>query len=98
MQQKVSLEEKCWKEKFHEVELNLLNVTKENERLLVEKDELQTGLTQVQGLRESVTEMELKLKELQSKLQGEENEKRLLEAKYDEVRQVMKWLLLHFII
>lgn len=46
---------------------------------------LEADLRQLQGLQETTSEMQAKLKELQAKLQDEEGEKKLLEQKYDEV-------------
>uniref|UniRef100_A0A1E1XIS9 Putative ribosome-binding protein 1 n=1 Tax=Amblyomma aureolatum TaxID=187763 RepID=A0A1E1XIS9_9ACAR len=46
---------------------------------------LEADLRQLQGLQETTSEMQAKLKELQAKLQDEEGEKKVLEQKYDEV-------------
>nr|XP_037275140.1 ribosome-binding protein 1-like isoform X2 [Rhipicephalus microplus] len=44
----------------------------------------EADLQQLHGLQETTSEMQVKLKELQAKLQDEEGEKKLLEQKYDE--------------
>lgn len=55
------------------------------ESLVSQNKELESSLKDLQGLRQTVLDMEEKLKDLQTKLQGEANEKRVLETKYDEV-------------
>jgi len=57
----------------------------DNETLVKQKKELETTIKELQGLSQTVVEMEEKLKDLQAKLQGEEDEKRALVTKFEEV-------------
>lgn len=85
MQANVENEESQWHKKLNDSENRIENLRHENDKLLKEKLALEASIEQISSLRETISEMEIKLKELQGKLQGEESEKKLLEAKYEEV-------------
>lgn len=82
------------REQEYQNELNILST--ENNKLHEENKNLETNLSQIQGLRETIVEMEHNLKELKLKLQSEENEKKQWQSKYDEVskKQVLEVLAL----
>lgn len=48
------------------------------------------NLAEQQDFNETIHDVKLELEELQSKLQGVENEKKHLEAKYDQVSRLNK--------
>ncbi|CAG2112944.1 unnamed protein product [Medioppia subpectinata] len=85
LQNKVESQERDLKHREQEFGSELKTHSGENVKLRDEIKRLESSLVQFQEFKETFTEMEDKLKELQSKLSGEENEKKLLEHKYDEV-------------
>ena len=92
LQKKIESQETNSKTREQEFESELKSHSDENNKLREEIKRLESSLVQIQEFKETIADMEHKLKELQSKLSGEENEKRILEQKYDEVskRQVLK--------
>ena len=92
LQNKIESQETNSKTREIEFEIEMKSRLDENNKLREEIKRLESSLVQFQEFKETIAEMEHKLKELQSKLSGEENEKKILEQKYDEVskRQVLK--------
>lgn len=92
LQNKIESQEANLKRREQEFETELKCRSDENIKLREEIKRLELSLVQIQEFKETIADMEHKLKELQSKLSGEENEKKLLEQKYDEVskRQVFE--------
>lgn len=73
-------EKSSWQEQLHES-------ARKQEALTLRCGALEEDLLRLQGLQETTSEMQAKLKELKEKLQDEEGEKKLLEQKYDEARR-----------
>lgn len=85
LQSKVEEEQRVWETEQRTASEASSRLSAERDTLVSQKRELESTIKDLQGLSQTVVEMEEKLKDLQSKLQGEEHEKKALVTKFDEV-------------
>lgn len=78
-------QEKRWNEQLQSERDHHHRVSQENETLLAENQSLKQTIKELQSIQTTVVDMEDKLKDLQSKLRGEETAKQDLSSKFDEV-------------
>ena len=86
IERKASEEQETWIKKLSDLEAEKTRTEEENRKLVEEKKTLERTIKELQSLRETFVDMEDKLKELQSKLQGEDAAKKDIANKFDEVR------------
>lgn len=86
IERKASEEQETWIKKLSDLESDKTRVEEDNRKLVEEKKTLERTIKELQSLQETFVDMEDKLKELQSKLQGEDAAKKDIATKCDEVR------------